>query len=145
MRKTLAVLALLLAGICAPGCIYVHTETEYASESPDTTTAEIDAIGKLSFERSRESGYKRIAQRSNLSDAIQVRLVNVATSRLSFERSRVKVLLTLIENPCFSAAGKAAVLERLQRLSFERSKVKVLEAISAKRVKPAEEAGPPAA
>ena len=144
MRRTLGVVALGLAGICVQGCILVHTETESVSGPQDGTTREIEAVGKLSFEDSRRSGYERIARRHDLSDAVQAHLVDVATRRLAFEDSRVSVLLTLIKNPCFSTAAETAILKRLHRLSFEQSKVRVLEAISDRKAKRGEEEAPPA-
>ena len=135
MKRTPGVLALGIACICMQGCILVHTEKEYVCEQHGATVNEMEAVGKLRLETSRRDGYERIAQRQDLSDAEQVHLVNAATRRLVLETSRVDVLLTLIENPCFSAAGEAAIFKRLDRLVLETSKVNILEAISERKAK----------
>jgi len=144
MRRKLGVVLLGLAGICMQGCIVVHSEVERVSGPQDLTIREIDAVSKLSFENSRQSAYDRIARRHDLNDAAQVHLVNVATRYLAFEDSKVSVLLTLIENPCFSTAAESEIFKRLNRLAFEDNRARILKAISERKAKSAEEQVPPA-
>ena len=97
---------------------------------PDDTIAEIDAVGKLSFDSDREDGYKRIAARQGLSPDAQVHLVEAALGRLSFDNAKEDVLLTLIENPNFSSAAERAILKKLDKLAFPSNKKRILKAIS---------------
>jgi hypothetical protein len=96
----------------------------------DSVIEEINAVGKLSFEPHRRDAYDRIAKRPELSDAAQVHLVNAVFDNLSFEPFKRDLLMALISNPCFSPAGRQAILTQLDRLSFEPNKTKILEAIS---------------
>jgi hypothetical protein len=140
MRTAILVSGLVLTAMWLPGCVVVHTEEEHVPSRPrtagpdDATIREIDTVGKLSFDNDRRAGFKNIAQREELSDRAQVHLVEVAFKRLSFENSKVDVLTTLIQNPCFSPAAKAAILERLDRLSFENNKTQILDAINRREV-----------
>ena len=96
----------------------------------DATIAEIDAIGKLSFDSERKKGYERIAAREGLAAAAQVYLAEAVLSKLSFDNAKEQVLLTLIENPDFCSAAERELLERIDALAFESSKKKILKAIS---------------
>jgi hypothetical protein len=134
--KMCSILAvLILAAGWASGCLVIHSEktTSPRSESvepEEVTTREIDAVGKLAFDNNRREAYKGIAARPGLSDGAQVHLVEGVFSCLAFEDAKVDVLKTLIHNPCFSPAAKAAILERLDRLAFEGNRRKILDAIS---------------
>lgn len=135
MNRSLLVVGLFVSAICLGGCIViVDEETREPSgsgiHSPDDTIAEIDAVGKLSFDSDREQGYERIAARQGLSAEAQVHLVEAALGRLSFDNAKEDVLLTLIENPDFSRAAERTILEKLDRLAFANSKKKILKAIS---------------
>jgi hypothetical protein len=92
--------------------------------------AEIDAVGKLSFDNDREQAYKRIAAREGLSAEAQVHLVEAVLSRLSFDNARESVLLTLIANPDFSSAAERMILDKLDKLAFANSRNRILKAIS---------------
>ncbi len=94
------------------------------------TIEEINAAGKLSFDTHRRDAYMRIAKRPELSDAAQVHLVKAVFKNLSFEHFKRDVLMALISNPCFSPAGRQAILTQLDRLFFEPTKTEILEAIS---------------
>ncbi|MHC4692485.1 MAG: hypothetical protein ACYS67_07075 [Planctomycetota bacterium] len=138
MKKSL--LVLLLFVVWLTGCIFVVKEEKTHPPKPDIiyvpadgTIEEIDVISKLSFESDRLNGYKRIAARQELSDEAQDYLVQAIFDKLSFESSKEVALMTLIENPYFSSAGRHAILSRLERLHFENSKTRILKAINERR------------
>jgi hypothetical protein len=138
MKKQLVVVGLLLTTVLGAGCVVIDVEEEYSREPTtvvprETTVQEIDAVGRLGFEDNRYHAFKRIAERSNLSDAVQVHLVEAAFEKLGFEDSRMDVMLTLVANPCFSSAGEAALLERIDRLGFEDNRQRILEAIAKRK------------
>jgi len=135
MKKTTLAFAWVCLVILAQGCIVIHSEKEMPCPprtvvSEDSTIRQIDATSKMSFDNDRQRGYKRIARREGLSDAAQVHLVDAVFRHLSFENARVDVLLALVNNPEFSPAAEAAILDRIDRLSFENHKRQVLDAIS---------------
>lgn len=128
---------MVLAAIWLTGCtIVVHEQKRHphkpkVSRVPaDDTIEEINAAGKLSFDSHRRDAYKRIAKRPGLSDAAQEHLVSAVLDNLSFEPFKRDVLMALISNPCFSPAGRQAILTQLDRLSFEPTKTEILKAIS---------------
>jgi len=113
------------------GCvIFVGEETRGHRGGSDATIAEIDAVGKLSFDSERKDGYERIAERQGLSPGAQVHLVEAVLGKLSFDNAKEQVLLTLIENPGLCTAAEREILERIDRLAFESSKKKILKAMS---------------
>lgn len=136
MRQVTLFCAVVLAAITMQGCIAIHTEEERMPPRPsrreadDVTVREIDAVSKLSFDNNRRDGYRNIAARDELSDRAQVRLVDAIFKHLSFENMKVDVLLTLIENPCFSPAAKGAILDRLDRLEFENHRTQILQTLN---------------
>ncbi len=140
MKKELLAGALVLAVVWMTGCISIHSEEETIPPRPSpgrattTTIREIDAVGKLDFDNNRKTGYENIAKREGLSERAQVHLVDAVFKRLSFDNMKVDILLTLIKNPCFSPAAKAAILDRLDRLSFENHKTQILEAMNRRHV-----------
>ncbi len=137
MKHVLLNSVMILAAIWFTGCTVVVHEQRRHPRKPnvicvpvDGTIEEINAVGKLSFDPHRRDAYKRIAKRPGLSDAAQVHLVNAVFDNLSFEPMKRDVLMALISNPCFSPAGRQAILTQLDRLSFEPTKTEILEAIS---------------
>jgi hypothetical protein len=135
MNKNLLIVGFFVLAMSLSGCfVIVEEETREPGRPvhhfPDDTIAEIDAVGKLSFDSDREQGYERIAAREGLSAEAQVHLVEAALGRLSFDNAKEDVLLTLIENPDFSRAAERAILEKLDKLAFPSSKNKILKAIS---------------
>jgi hypothetical protein len=96
------------------------------------TLAEIDAAASLNFDGNRTASLKNVAARPSITPTAQVHLVNTALRQLSFEGSKVEVLMTLISNPAFSAAAKEAILRQLSLLAFEGSRTQVLGAIQAR-------------
>jgi hypothetical protein len=136
MNKNLMFAGLLGFTICLGGCLIVVDEEKNEPARPersshnDAVIAEIDAVGKLHFDRDREQGYKRIAARKGLSTRGQIHLVEAVFSRLSFENAKVDVLLTLITNPDFSRAAERTILEKIDKLAFPSSRNKILKAIS---------------
>ena len=137
MRQVLLNSIMVLTAFLLTGCIVVVNEDKKHPPKPDVICVpvegmieEIDAAGKLSFEPSRRDAYTRIAKRPGLSDEAQEHLVNAVFDNLSFEPFKRDVLMALISNPCFSPAGRKAILTQLDRLSFEPMKSEILEAIS---------------
>lgn len=138
MRTIALSLCMTLAAVLVQGCISIHSEEVHSPEpgtyeARDTTIREIKVAGMLSFDNDRQKALKRIARRSGISDAAQVRLVETTFRRLSFEESKVDVLMTLVKNSSFSPAAEAAILGRLSQLSFERDRSKILGAISSRK------------
>ena len=136
MNKSLLVVGLFVSAIYLGGCIVIVDEETRDPSRPgayspdDETIAEIDAVGKLSFDSDRKQGYKRIAAREGLSAEAQVHLVEAALGRLSFDNAKESVLLTLIANPDFSSAAERTILDKLDKLAFASSKKRILKAIS---------------
>ncbi len=135
MKNGLLVVGLVVSALCLGGCIvFVGEETRGHRGGSDATIAEIDAVGKLSFDSERQEGYERIAQRQGLSPGAQVHLVEAALGKLSFDNAKEEVLLTLIDNPDFCSAAEREILESIDRLAFESSKKEVLKAISERKI-----------
>ena len=131
MKNSLIVVGLVVSVLCVGGCVvFVGEETRGHRGDSDATIAEIDAIGKLSFDSERKKGYERVAEREGLGAAAQVHLVEAVLEKLSFDSAKEEVLLTLIENPDFCSAAEREILEMIDRLAFESSKKKILKAIS---------------
>ena len=131
MKNSLIVVGLVVSVLCVGGCVvFVSEETRRTRGGSDATIAEIDAVGKLSFDSERKDGYERIAERQGLSPGAQVHLVEAVLGKLSFDNAKEQVLLTLIENPDFCSVAEREILERIDRLAFESSKKKILKAIS---------------
>jgi hypothetical protein len=106
---------------------------------PDLATlAQIDAAVKLVFDGGREEALSGIASRPYLSAEAQHYLVTKGVPSLTFESSRLTVMLALVNNPHFLAEGKQAVLEHLELLTFDSSRKKVLEAINQRGHTPSE-------
>ena len=135
MKKGLVVVGLFVSALCVGGCVvFVGEETRGPRGASGATIAEIDAIGKLSFDSEKKEGYERIAQRVRLSPKVQVYLVEAIFDKLSFDSAKEEVLLTLIANLSFCGAAERAILEQIDRLAFENSKKNVLKAISDRKV-----------
>ena len=143
MRRILLNSIMLLAAFCLTGCVVVVREDKRhprsrkpdvvctPSEVPsDVVIQEIDAVGKLFFEPDKRDAYMRIAKRPDLHDEAQVHLVSAVFDNLFFEPMQRDVLMALISNPCFSPAGRQAILSQLDRLFFEPTKTEILEALS---------------
>jgi len=131
MKNSLIVVELVVSMLCVGGCvIFVGEETRGHRGGSDATIAEIDAVGKLSFDSERKKGYERIAAREGLAATAQVHLTEAVLSKLSFDNAKEQVLLNLIDNPDFCSAAEREILERIDALAFESSKKKVLKAIS---------------
>ncbi len=136
MRTLLLATMLISTLLWFTGCMVVVKEEKRYPTAPDVVCVpsdaaveEIDAVGKLSFESGRLEGYQRIAARRRLDDTVQAYLVEAIFDKLSFESSKEAALMTLIKNPCFSLAGRQAILNHLERLSFESTKTRILRAI----------------
>lgn len=111
-----------------PDCVHVH--------DTDSVIAEIDAAGKLFSDSDKADIYTAIAQRQGLSSKAQSYLVKEAFRHLFSESSKEKVVLALIENPCFDDVGKKAVLTNLRHLFSDGSKKSILLAINRREQMP---------
>ncbi len=111
-----------------PDGVHVH--------DTDSVIAEIDAAGRLFSDSDKADIYTAIAQRQMLSSKAQSYLVKEAFRRLFSESSKEKVILALIENPCFDDVGKKAVLTNLRRFFSDSSKKRVLQAINRREQAP---------
>jgi hypothetical protein len=135
MKKKLLSAILLILIVCIQGCVIVVDGDQWPQKSQqnnivsDETITEIDAIGKLAFDNSRREGFKRVAQRENISPEAQVHLIRATFKKLSFENSKKEILLTLINNPNFCSAAEIEILESLDKLAFNNSKEEILKAI----------------
>ena len=109
---------------------YVHVH------DADSVIAEIDAAGRLFSDPDKADIYTAIAQRQGLSSKAQSYLVKEAFRHLFSEPSKEKVILALIENPCFDDVGKKAVLANLHHLFSDSSKKSILLAINRREQAP---------
>ena len=135
MKKKLLLANLFVLIFCIQGCVVVVDDDQWPQEPSDNyhvsdkTINEIDAISKLAFDNSRRDGFKRIAQREDLSPEAQVYLVKATFKKLSFENSKKEILLTLINNPTFCSNAEIEILDNLDKLAFNNSKEEILKAI----------------
>ncbi len=111
-----------------PDCVHVH--------DTDSVISEIDAAGRLFSDSDKADIYTAIAQRKGLSSKAQSYLVKEAFRHLFSESSKEKVILALIENPCFDDVGKKAVLANLHRFFSDGSKKRILLAINRREQAP---------
>ena len=136
MKKKYLLTCLMILVVCIQGCEIVVDDGQWPHEPQqnnivsDETIIEIDAIGKLAFDNSRRDGFKRIAQREDISPEAQVHLIRAAFKKLSFENSKKEILLTLINNPNFCSTAEIEILESLEKLAFNNSKEEILKAIN---------------
>ena len=133
----------VLAAINKRGQIPSEREAVMQRRSPErlpdlATLAQIDAVTKLTFDSDKEKTLSEIASQPYLSAQAQTHLVTAGVRSLTFESSRLSVLLALINNPHFLAEGKQAVVENLNLLTFENSKRQVLAAINQRGQIPSE-------
>ncbi len=111
-----------------PDCVHVH--------DTDSVIAEIDAAGRLFSDSDKADIYTAIAQRQMLSSKAQSYLVKEAFRHLFSESSKEKVILALIENPCFDDVGKKTVLANLRRFFSDSHKKRILQAINRREQAP---------
>jgi len=134
MKNSLIVVELVVSMLCVGGCtVFVGDETRRTRGDSDATIAEIDAIGKLSFDSERKEGYERIAVREGLTARAQVRLIEAILDNLAHDSAKQEVLLTLIANQSFSDAAERKIQGQIEKLAFESSKKNVLKAISERK------------
>jgi hypothetical protein len=98
--------------------------------SQAATIAEIDAAGHLNMDNSRTHSLSQISERANLSQPVQIHLVNTAYQRLSFDNNRVHVLLKVIERPDFSDATRHAIVTQLGKIQMQSNRTTILEKIN---------------
>jgi len=107
-----------------------------ANSEDAATLAEIDAATKLSFDDGKVQTLRNVAARPSLTPPAQVHLINTVLRTLSFDASKVNVLLVLIENPAFSPAAKEAIFRQLERLQFDATRTQVMAAIQKRSATP---------
>jgi len=101
-----------------------------------SATAGASAAGRLFSDPDKADIYTAIAQRQGLSSKAQSYLVKEAFRRLFSDPSKEKVILALVENPCFDDVGKKAVLANLRRFFSDSSKKSILLAINRREQAP---------
>ncbi|MCD6394209.1 MAG: hypothetical protein J7M40_11960 [Planctomycetes bacterium] len=109
---------------------YVHVH------HTDTIIAEIDVAGRLFSDSDKADVYAAIAQRQGLSSKAQSYLVKEVFHHIFSESSKEKVIIALIENPCFDDVGKKTVLANLHRFFSDSSKKRVLQAMNRREQAP---------
>jgi hypothetical protein len=107
----------------------VYEEKIYTPQPEEMILAQIDAAAGMVFPSERCDALLRIVTRPNLSDAAQMRMMEVALNRMPFPDNREKVLLRLVHNPCFSDNSATYLLGSLKRLPFPGTREKVLNAL----------------
>ncbi len=131
MKNGLIIIGFAVSVVLLGGCFIFDDDEEYAGGVlTDTTIAEIDAVGELSFDSERKDGYKRIAKREGITPVAQVYLVEAVLDKLARDDSKQEVLLALIKNPSFSSVAEREILNDIDQLAFESTKKEILEAIS---------------
>jgi hypothetical protein len=131
MKNGLIIIGFAVSVLLVGGCFIFEDDEAYdGGASADTTIAEIDAVGELSFGSERKDAYKRIAKREGISPVAQVYLVEAVLDNLSRDDAKQEVLLTLIKNPSFSSVAEHEILNDIDQLAFESTKQEILEAIS---------------
>ena len=130
MRNGLIIIGFAVSLLCLGGCFVFDDNNDQGGTSADSTIAEIDAVGELSFDSERRSGYKRIARREGLRPVAQIHLVGAVLDTLSRDDAKQDVLLTLIKNPSFSSVTEHEILNSIDQLVFESTKKDILKAIS---------------
>lgn len=146
MKKLLIGMFLIVVAISNPGCIVVNTQSTRSTSPPLTpadsaTVSEINAAGKLDFEASRLSALTDIARRPMLTPAAQLKLVEVAYTRLSYPENKVALLRAIIANPSFVDTTRQAIVEKLQQLPFDSNREAVLAALNERVSAPPVNAG----
>ncbi len=134
---------LLILTLSLSGCIIAigssgrkHDPDYVHVHHTDSVIAEIDAVGKLFSDSDKADIYTAIAQRRGLSSKAQSYLVKEAFHHIFSESSKEKVIIALIENPCFDDVGKKAVLANLRRFFSDSSKKRILQAINRREQAP---------
>lgn len=89
----------------------------------------IQSITKMDSNSTKRRLYVAIAKRDDLNDQAQTALVNAAFDTLFSETAMEDVIITMIQNPNFSAAGKEAVLKRVEEFFSDSSKKRILSAL----------------
>ncbi len=134
---------LLILTLSLSGCIVAigsggrkHDRDNVHVHNTDSVISEIDAAGRLFSDSDKADIYTAIAQRQMLSSKAQSYLVKEAFRHLFSESSKEKVVLALIENPCFDDVGKKAVLANLRRFFSDSNKKRILQAINRREQAP---------
>jgi hypothetical protein len=89
----------------------------------------IKSITKMDSNSTKRRLYVAIAKRDDLNDQAQIALVNAAFDTLFSETAMEDVLITMIQNPNFSTAGKEAILKRVEEFFSDSSKKRILSAL----------------
>ncbi len=143
MGRIVFLSGLLMLTLSLSGCIVSigsggrkHDPDGVHVHDTDSVISEIDAAGRLFSDSDKADIYTAIAQRQMLSSKAQSYLVKEAFRHLFSESSKKKVVLALIENPCFDDVGKKAVLANLRRFFSDSNKKRILQAINRREQAP---------
>ncbi len=143
MGRIVFLSGLLILTLSLSGCIVAignsgrkHDPDYIHVHDTDSVIAEIDAAGRLFSDSDKADIYTAIAQRQGLSSKAQSYLVKETFRRIFSESSKEKVIIVLIENPCFDDVGKKAVLANLRRFFSDSNKKRILQAINRREQAP---------
>ena len=127
MKKGLIIVEIFVWASWLGGCgVFIGEQTR---DTADVTIAEIDMVGKLSFDSERKDRYGEIAIREGLTAWAQVHLVEAVLDNLAHDSVKEEVLLMLIANPSFSGSAEREIKGSIDKLAFESTKKKILKVI----------------
>jgi hypothetical protein len=117
----------------------LETEPSQASDAESDTTSNastsesivqaIATISRLDSNSTKRRYYLAIAKRSDLDEKGQVCLVNAVFDNLFSDSAMEEVLITLIQNPQFSDAGRNAITSHSDGFFSDSSKKRILAAL----------------
>jgi hypothetical protein len=135
MWRQVFVATLGVAVVSLGGCVIAigNGGDEHAQRrqiaNDDAVRAEIDAAGKLFSDSDKTGVYKDIAERDGLCGQVQAYLVKESSRHIFSDGGKEEVMLTLINNPCFDATGKQAVIANLNQMFSDSRKRRILKAL----------------
>lgn len=109
--------------------INVIPEKPQNQTSDNDVVSVIEAISKIESNSTKRRLYIAIAKRDDLNDQGQIALVNSAFDTLFSETAVEDVIITMIQNPNFSDAGKEAIIKRVDDFFSDSSKKRILGAL----------------
>jgi len=89
----------------------------------------IDSAAKLTFSSERTDLLKRVAARSDLTEADQIALIDAACE-VGFSEHITAVMLTLARNPAFTAGGRTYMSEHVDCIVFSSQRKQVLDVLA---------------
>lgn len=101
----------------------------------------INKVAGMNFQSRRSSFLKKEAGRVPLSPDRQLQIINSAMLQINFDSEKVKILINIIENPCFSNEARQAIFESIESIpqkAHQKDLIKALLKNSFKRAWPAD-------